>query len=30
MDGAQIKSKQKRNKLSLIMLLIDVHNHLLH
>ena len=30
MDGAQVKTKQKINKLSLFLFLIAVHNHLLH
>ena len=29
MDRAQVKTKEKTNKLSLIMFLIAVHNHLL-
>ena len=30
MDGVQVKTKQKKNNLSLILFLIAVHNHLLH
>ena len=31
MDGAQVKTtKQKTNKLSLILFLVAVHNHFLH
>ena len=30
MDGAQVKTKQKTNKLSSILFLIAVHNHLLY
>ena len=29
MDGAQVKTKQDTNKLSLILFLLAVHNHLL-
>ena len=30
MDGVTVKTKQKTNKLSLILFLIAAHNHLLH